>query len=103
MGIETVLVVSTADRDSLPARMADRAICIGAAPASQSYLNVQAIMMAAHSLAGVKGMLMGGAPTCRNASVTALAKAGNEPEQPDSPTPLDPNKLSAVCTAWVSW
>ena len=47
MGIETVLVVSTADRDSLPARTADRTICIGAAPASQSYLNVQAIMMAA--------------------------------------------------------
>ena len=36
--------------------------------------------MAAHSLAGVKGMSMGGAPTWRNASVTALAKAGNEPQ-----------------------
>ena len=59
--------------------------------------------MAAHSFAGVKGMSMGGAPTWRKASVTALAKAGNEPEQPDSPTPLDPNKLRAVCTEWVSW
>ena len=55
-----------------------------------------AASMAAHNLAGVKGMSMGGAPTWRNASVTALAKAGNEPEQPDSPTPLDPNKLSSV-------
>ena len=47
MGIETVLAVSVVDRDSLPARAADRVICIGAAPASQSYLNIPAIMMAA--------------------------------------------------------
>jgi len=47
MGIETVLVVSVADRDSLPARAADRVVCIGAAPAAQSYLNFRAIIMAA--------------------------------------------------------
>ena len=47
MGLETVLVVSAADRDTLPARTADRVICIGAAPALQSYLNVRAIITAA--------------------------------------------------------
>jgi acetyl-CoA carboxylase biotin carboxylase subunit len=47
MGIETVLAASEADRDSLPARLADRMVCIGPAPATQSYLNVGAIIAAA--------------------------------------------------------
>ena len=47
MGIETVLAASEADRDSLPARMADRMVCIGPAPSAQSYLNVGAIIAAA--------------------------------------------------------
>ena len=38
MGVETVAVYSEADRDSLPARMADRAVCVGPAPSAQSYL-----------------------------------------------------------------
>ena len=47
MGIETVLAASTADRDSLPARAADRMVCIGPAIAAQSYLDVRAIITAA--------------------------------------------------------
>ena len=47
MGIETVLAASTADRDSLPARLADRMVCIGPAIAAQSYLDVRAIVTAA--------------------------------------------------------
>ena len=47
MGIETVLAASVADRDSLPAREADRMVCIGPALSAQSYLNVQAIITAA--------------------------------------------------------
>jgi len=47
MGIETVLAASEADRDSLPARVADRVVCIGPAPSAQSYLNVGAIIAAA--------------------------------------------------------
>jgi len=47
LGIETVLAVSQADRDSLPARLADRVVCIGPAQSSQSYLNCQAILAAA--------------------------------------------------------
>jgi len=47
LGIETVLAVSEADRDSLPPRLAHRTICIGPASASASYLNIGAIVTAA--------------------------------------------------------
>jgi acetyl-CoA carboxylase biotin carboxylase subunit len=46
-GIETVLAVSEADRDSLPARLADRTVCIGPARATDSYLKVETIVQAA--------------------------------------------------------
>lgn len=45
--IKTVAVYSTADKDSLHVRFADEAVCIGAAPSSQSYLNMQNIISAA--------------------------------------------------------
>jgi acetyl-CoA carboxylase biotin carboxylase subunit len=47
LGIETVVAVSTVDRDGLAARLADRAVCIGPAAASASYLNVPAVLSAA--------------------------------------------------------
>lgn len=47
MGIKTVAVHSTADKDALHVRYADEAICIGAAPSAQSYLNIPAIISAA--------------------------------------------------------
>jgi acetyl-CoA carboxylase biotin carboxylase subunit len=47
LGIETVLAASTADRDSLPAQLADRAICIGPPRPSESYLRVETILAAA--------------------------------------------------------
>ncbi|MBA2482278.1 MAG: acetyl-CoA carboxylase biotin carboxylase subunit [Planctomycetes bacterium] len=47
MGIETVVVYSTADKESLPVRLADVAICIGPGPAKQSYLNINNIIAAA--------------------------------------------------------
>jgi acetyl-CoA carboxylase, biotin carboxylase subunit len=47
LGLESVLAVSEADRDSLPARRADRVICIGPAPASHSYLRAEVIVQAA--------------------------------------------------------
>ncbi|MBI2317525.1 MAG: acetyl-CoA carboxylase biotin carboxylase subunit [Betaproteobacteria bacterium] len=47
LGIESVLAVSEADTDSLPARIAGRTICIGPANATESYLNVNAIVAAA--------------------------------------------------------
>ena len=47
MGIRTVAVYSTADKDSLHVRFADEAVCIGKPQSSDSYLNVQHIMAAA--------------------------------------------------------
>ncbi len=46
MGIATVAVYSTADRDSLHVRFADEAVCIGPPQSSESYLNVPRIMAA---------------------------------------------------------
>ncbi|TAF45627.1 MAG: acetyl-CoA carboxylase biotin carboxylase subunit [Sphingobacteriales bacterium] len=47
MGIKTVAVYSTADRDSLHVRFADEAVCIGPAPSKDSYLNIPNIISAA--------------------------------------------------------
>lgn len=47
LGIKTVAVYSTADRDLMHIRLADEAVCIGPAPASESYLNIPAIISAA--------------------------------------------------------
>lgn len=47
MGIETVCVYSTADRDAPYLRLADRAICIGPGPARQSYIDITRIIAAA--------------------------------------------------------
>lgn len=47
MGIKTVAVYSTADKDSLHVRFADEAVCIGPAPSRESYLKVQNILSAA--------------------------------------------------------
>jgi acetyl-CoA carboxylase, biotin carboxylase subunit len=50
LGIETVLAASEADRDSQPARLADRTVCIGPARAAESYLKVETIVQAALSV-----------------------------------------------------
>jgi len=47
MGIKTVAVYSTADKDSLPVRFADEAVCIGPPVSKQSYLSIPNIMAAA--------------------------------------------------------
>ena len=47
LGIEAILAVSDADAESVPARIADRAVRIGPAEAAASYLNVDAVMDAA--------------------------------------------------------
>ncbi|MBX3540922.1 MAG: acetyl-CoA carboxylase biotin carboxylase subunit [Chelatococcus sp.] len=47
LGIETVIGISAADKDSLGAQMADRAVVLGPAPSSQSYLDVNLILHAA--------------------------------------------------------
>ncbi len=47
LGVKTVAVYSEADRESLHVRFADEDVCIGPAPAAQSYLNVPRIISAA--------------------------------------------------------
>lgn len=47
MGIKTVAVYSTADKESLHVRFADEAVCIGKPAGADSYLNIQHIMAAA--------------------------------------------------------
>lgn len=47
LGIESVLAASDADLDALPARMADRVVRLGPAPAAESYLSPAAVVHAA--------------------------------------------------------
>jgi acetyl-CoA carboxylase biotin carboxylase subunit len=47
LGIPAVVAYSEADRDSLPVRLADEAVCIGPPPSARSYNNIPAIITAA--------------------------------------------------------
>lgn len=49
MGISTVAVYSTADKDSLHVRFADEAVCIGPPASKDLYLNIPNIISAAKS------------------------------------------------------
>ncbi len=48
LGIETVAAVSDADRESMAAKLADRAVCIGPPRSTDSYLKVENLIAAAH-------------------------------------------------------
>src|SRR5688500_309229 len=47
LGVRAVVAYSDADRESLPVRLADEAVCIGPAQAARSYNNIPAIISAA--------------------------------------------------------
>jgi len=49
LGIEAVAVYSTADKGLLHVRLADRAVCIGPPPASESYLRIPSLIAAANT------------------------------------------------------
>jgi len=49
LGIQTVAVYSTADKESLHVSLADEAVCIGEAPSSESYLQMPSVIAAAVS------------------------------------------------------
>ena len=46
LGIATVAVYSTADKDAMHVKLADESVCIGPPPARDSYLNIPAIVAA---------------------------------------------------------
>ena len=85
LGMETVAVYSTADRDSLHVRLADRAVHIGPPPAAQSYLNV-ASLIAAATTTGCDavhpgwGFLAENADFARSCEDNDLAFVGPRPE-----------------------
>ena len=54
LGLRAVVAYSDADRESLPVRLADEAVCIGPAQAARSYNNIPAIVSAAL----ITGMLL---------------------------------------------
>lgn len=54
-GIESVVVVSEADRDSMAALLADRVVCIGPGPSPSSYLDIDRVLAAA-TLTGCDGL-----------------------------------------------
>lgn len=74
MGLETVVVYSDADRDSLAVRMADSSICIGPPPSRSSYLDIEKIVAAAR-LAGADAIHPGYGFLSENA---AFARACDE-------------------------
>ncbi len=55
MNIQTVAIYSEADKESLHAKLADEAVCVGPAPSNKSYLNIKNILEAA-VLKGVDGI-----------------------------------------------
>ncbi len=71
MGVESVVVYSEADADTLPVRLADRAICIGPPDPAGSYLNVQNILSAAE-IAGCDALHPGYGFLAENASFAEL-------------------------------
>ena len=49
LGYRTVAVYSDADADAPHVRLADEAVCMGRAPAAESYLNIEALLAAARA------------------------------------------------------
>ncbi|MBN9531993.1 MAG: acetyl-CoA carboxylase biotin carboxylase subunit [Alphaproteobacteria bacterium] len=85
MGISTVAIHSTADADAMHVRLADESVCVGPAPASQSYLNMPAII-AACEITGAEAIHPGYGFLSENARFAEIVKEhgltfiGPEPE-----------------------
>ncbi len=85
MGIRTVVAHSQADRDSLPVRMSDARVCVGPAPARDSYLNVRNLVTAGvlsgcDALHPGVGFLAENAGFAREVREAGLTFVGPEPE-----------------------
>ncbi len=73
LGIKSVAVHSTADADSMHVKIADEAVCIGAARSTESYLNIPAILSAAH-ITGATAIHPGFGFLSENAEFAALCE-----------------------------
>ncbi len=73
MGIESVVVFSEADANSLPVKFADKAVCIGPPDPAHSYLNIQAILSACN-ITGAEAIHPGYGFLAENASFAELCK-----------------------------
>jgi acetyl-CoA carboxylase biotin carboxylase subunit len=76
LGIRTVVIYSEADRNSLPVRFADEAICIGPPQLGQSYLNIPAVISAAE-IANVDAIHPGYGLLAENANFAEVTEACN--------------------------
>lgn len=73
LGVQSVLVYSEADSDSLPVQLADETVCIGPANATHSYLNQHAILAAAE-LTGAEAIHPGYGFLAENADFAQLVE-----------------------------
>lgn len=85
MDIRTVLAHSQADTDSLPVQMADQHVCIGPAPARESYLNIRNLVTAGvlsgcDALHPGVGFLAENAGFARDVGEAGLVFVGPDPE-----------------------
>ncbi len=97
LGIETVAAVSAADRDSMAARLADRAVCIGPARSTESYLRGETLVTAAagtdcDAIHPGYGFLAESAAFSRQCKTAGLTFIGPSPEAIEAMG----NKISAV-------
>ncbi len=76
MGIETVAVYSTVDKDSMHVRVADEAICIGPPSPAESYLNIARIISAAE-IANVDAIHPGYGFLAENAHFAEVCRSCN--------------------------
>ena len=74
MGIQTVIVHSAADSESMPVRLADESVCVGPAPATDSYLNIPNLVSAA-AVTGCDAVHPGVGFLAENADFAAIIKA----------------------------
>ena len=74
--IETVVVFSEADRDSLHVRIADESMCIGPAPSAESYLNAPRIIAAAQ-VTGAEAIHPGYGFLAENAHFAEVCESSN--------------------------
>ena len=97
LGIATVGVYSTADKDLMHLRFVDEAVCIGNAPSSQSYLDINALLAAAEITAADAihpgyGFLSENAEFAERVEEAGLTFVGPHPEH----IRLMGNKVSAI-------